>query len=229
MNCQNARQQITDTLAAGQAKLNGEIAAHVRACAGCRTFYAQQAEVFRAMDFGLSAMANEPAPASLVPRVRGRMEETRASNPWFYRFLPAAAVLVIACLIALPLVRRSFRPGGVQVTVIPKRSENGVEPRQPLAGQPEKSRVPPATREPSPRHSARPAAPQMPAQTVELAILVSPEESQGLLQLAAAVPRSPQWAQAMVHPATPPASQIAPIEPVEIANLEVNSLSEGNQ
>jgi len=49
------------------------------------------------------------------------------------------------------------------------------------------------------------------------------------LQLAAAVPRDPQWAQAMVHPAPPKSSQIAPIEPVEIANLEVNPLSEENQ
>ncbi len=67
------------------------------------------------------------------------MEETHTVSPWLYRLLPVAAVLVVVWVIAFPLVRRSFRFGGVQVAVIPERSENGVEPRQPLAGQPEKS------------------------------------------------------------------------------------------
>ena len=61
-------------------------------------------------------MANEPVPVSLLPRVRARMEENRAGNSWFYRLLPIAAALVIACLIALPLVRRSLRFGDAQVS-----------------------------------------------------------------------------------------------------------------
>jgi hypothetical protein len=229
MNCQSARELIAETLAVSREELTREIAGHIQSCAECRTFYAQQAELFRAMDSGLGAMVNEAVPPSFLPRVRALMAETHTVSPWFYRLLPAAAVLVIACLIAFPFVRRSFRSGGVEVAVIPERSENGGEPRQPLAGQPEKSPVPPATGEQSPRHSARPPAAQRPAQTAGLAVLVTAEESQGLLQLAAAVQRSPQWAQAMVHPTAPPASQIAPIEPVEIANLEVNPLSEESQ
>ena len=66
-------------------------------------------------------------------------------------------------------------------------------------------------------------------QSSEVAVLVSPEESRGLMQLAAAVPRDPQWARAMLHPAPAPSSQIAPIEPVEIANLEVSPLPEETQ
>jgi len=229
MNCQGAREQTVDTLATGRVEMTREVAGHIQSCAECRTFYAQQAELFRAMDSGLSAMANEPMPASLLPRVRARMAETHTVSPSFYWLLPAAAVLVIACLIAFPIMRRSSRSRGVQVAVIPERSKNGGEPRRPLAEQPEKSTIPPATREQSPRHSARPPAAQRRAQTAELAVLVSSEESEGLLQLAAAVPRSPQWAQAMVHPAAPPASQTAPIEPVEIATLEINPLSQENQ
>ena len=227
MNCQSAREQIAETLAASREELTRETSGHVQSCAGCRAFYAQQAALFRAMDSGLTSMVNESVPPSLLPRVRARMEETR--TPWFYRLLPVAAVLVIVCVIAFPLVRRSFRSGGVQVAVIPKRSENGVGPRQPLPEQPEKSGIPPATREQNPRHSARPPAARRSAQTTEVAVLVSSEESQGLLQLAMAVPRSPQWAQAMVHPAAPQSIQVAPIEPVEIASLEVNPLSEENQ
>ncbi len=229
MNCQNAREQITDLLAAGRVELTGELAGHVQSCAGCGTFYAQQAKLFRAMDSALSAMANEPMPLSLLPRVRARMEETRTLSPWFYRLLPIAAILVIAYLIAFPLARRSLRSDGVQVAVIPKRSESRVQSRPPLAGQPETLKVPPATREQRPRHSVRLPAAQRPAQTAEVAVLVSSEESQGLLQLAAAVPRSPQWAQAMLHPVDLARTQIEPIEPIEIASLEVSPLSGENQ
>jgi len=229
MNCQSAREQIFNTLAASHGELAGELAAHVQSCGGCRTFYAKQAELFGALDSGVSAMANEPVPASLLPRVRARMEENCTSSPWFNRLLPLAAVLVIVCLIAFPLVRRSFRSGGVQVAVIPEPSENGVEPRQSPAGQLEESTVPPAGRKQSLRHPVPPPAARRPAQAAEVAVLVSPEEFRGLMQLAAAVPRDPQWARAMVHPAPVPSSQITPIEPVEIANLEVHPLSEENQ
>ncbi len=229
MNCQNAREQITDLLAAGSVELTGELAGHVPSCAGCGTFYAQQAEIFRAMDSALSAMANEPMPLSLLPRVRARMEETRTLSPWFYRLLPIAAILVIAYLIAFPLVRRSLRSDRVQVAVIPNSIENGVQSRPEPAGQQERSMGVPATREPIRRHSVRPPAAQRPAQTAEVAVLVSSEESQGLLQLAAAVPRSPQWAQAMLHPVELPPIQIEPIEAIEIADLEVKPLSEENQ
>lgn len=229
MNCQNAREQITDVLAAGSVELTRELTGHVQSCAGCRTFYAQQAELFRAMDSGLSSMANEPVPASLLSRVRARMEETHTASPWSYRLLPVAAILVIACLVASPLVRRSLRSDRVQVAVIPERSEHGVQSRSPLAGQPERSNVVPATKEQRPRHSVRPPAAQRPVRTAEVAVLVSSEESRGLLQLAAAVPRSPQWAQAMLHPVELPPIQIEPIEPIEIADLEVQPLSEENQ
>ncbi|HYW66982.1 MAG TPA: hypothetical protein VFB10_09785 [Candidatus Dormibacteraeota bacterium] len=229
MNCQNARERITDLLAAGSVEPTKELTGHMESCAGCGTFYAQQAALFRAMDSALSAMANEPMPLSLLPRVRARMAETRTSSTWFYRLLPIAAILVVAYVIAFPLVRHSFRSGSVQVAVIPKRSENGVQSRPPLAGQPEISKVHTATREQRPRHSVRLPAAQRPVQTAEVAVLVSSEESQGLLQLAAAVPRSPQWAQAMVHPAASPSTQMTPIKPVEIANLEVQPLSGGNE
>lgn len=229
MNCQSAREHIAEALAASREELTGEVTDHVQSCAGCRAFYAQQTELFRAMDSGLSAMANEPVPASLLPRVRARMEGTRTASLWLYRLLPIAAILVIACLIAFPLVRRSVRSGAVQVAVIPKRIENGVEPRPPQVQQPEESAAPSVRQGRSSRHSTQASGAHRPARAPESAVLVDPEESRGLLQLAAAALRSPRWAQAMVHPAAPPASQIAPIEPVEIANLEVNPLSEESQ
>lgn len=228
MNCQGAREQTVDTLATGRVEMTREVAGHIQSCAECRTFYAQQDAFFRAMDSGLGAMVNESVPLSLLPRVRARMAETHTVSPWFYRLLPAAAVLVIACLIVLPLVRRSSRSRSVQVAVIPERSENGGEPRRPLAEQPEESTVPRATRELSPRHSARPPAAQRRAQAAEVAVLVSPEESRGLLQLAETVRQRPHWAQAMLAAGTPPPVQMETISPIETADLKIAPLEGGN-
>ena len=189
MNCQSAKELITDTLAWGSVELTGNLTGHVQSCAGCGTFYARQAELFRAIDSGLSAMANELVPASLLPRVRAQMEETRGASLWFYRPLPIAAILVIASLIAFPLMRRNFRSDSLRVAVISNRVENGGASRPPLARQPETPQVSPATREQRPRHSVGSPAAQKPVRTDDVAVLVSSGESQGLLQLAAAVPR----------------------------------------
>jgi predicted anti-sigma-YlaC factor YlaD len=229
MNCKGARERITDSLAAGQANLVGGLAIHVQSCEECRTFCAQQGQLFRAMDTGLRAMANEPAPPSLLPGVRARMQETYARRPWFYRLLPVAAILIVAALIGVPMLRRSMQSGGVQVTVIPNRGEDGVAARWPLAEQTEKSVASTAGQAGAVRRSSRPPAGRRPAQATAAPIVVASQESQAIRQLAAAVLQSPAWAEAMVHPAAPRSDQMEPIEPVEIANLEVKALSEENQ
>ena len=229
MNCQVARVQITDSLAAGSMKLTKDLAGHVQSCAGCGTFYAQQAELFRAMDSGLGTMANEPIPASLLPRVRARMEVAHAVSSWFYRLVPVAGILVVACLIAFPLVHRSVRTGGVQVAVVPRRSGSDIGPRQPIADQSGSLMVPHAPRKQIARDTSRTSVARRSIRPTEVAVIVDPEESKGLFELAAAVRQRPQWAQAMLHPVELPPIQMKPIEPIEIADLEVQPLSEGSQ
>ncbi len=130
MNCQNAREQITDTLAGGSAELTGELTAHVETCAGCGAFYVQQAELFRAVDSGVSAMANEPVPASLLPRVRARMEERIPRRSWVSSALTAAAALAVVVLVAIfhPLVEK--KPKGMPVSAIPALSKDNPEVHQ---------------------------------------------------------------------------------------------------
>jgi hypothetical protein len=229
MNCKNARERITDALANGQMKLAGEVAVHLLACEGCRAYHAQQAELFRAMDSGLRAMANEPVPPSLLTGVRVRLEETRTSSHWLYRLLPVSAVLVVAALIAVPLLRRSIRSGGVQVIAIPKHMEKSVEPPQAIAEQPDKSNGPRAPQEQIVHTPSRALIARRPMRPIEVAVIVDPGESKGLFELAAAANQSPQIAQAMLHPVAPPPIEMEPIKTVELANLEVKPLSEENQ
>ncbi len=83
MNCKD-RKRRSRCAGCGAGEPLRKLAMHVQSCEGCRTFCAQQGQLFRAMDTGLRAMANEPAPPSLLPGVRARMlEKPVARRPWF--------------------------------------------------------------------------------------------------------------------------------------------------
>jgi len=226
MNCQNARQQITDTLAAGQLELAAELTLHVQACAGCREFYTQQAELFRAMGSGLSVMVNLPMPASLLPNVRARLGETEAGRRWLPVLLPAAAVLVIACILAVPLLRRSKVSNGAPVASAPVAGHQEPRISQPEKKPLEQAAVSPAPRPKPVRSVQRKASPRSDESASLPVVLVDPRESAGFAQLAAMVYRQPELGKALLEPVELPAEVSMAIAPLRVPDLEIESLGE---
>jgi hypothetical protein len=53
----------------------GELHAHLDACASCRAAFEQEQSLFASIDAGLRAAANPEVPVSLLPRVRARLDE----------------------------------------------------------------------------------------------------------------------------------------------------------
>src|SRR5271166_6063082 len=107
MNCNNAKQQITDTLAAGQAELGPEITIHLQACEGCRAFYVQQAKLFRAIGSGLHAIANEPVPPSLLPGIRVQLgDQSVIRRAWIPRWGLAVVAAAIILTVSVGYVKR---------------------------------------------------------------------------------------------------------------------------
>jgi anti-sigma factor RsiW len=96
MNCQQSQKGILDALAAGEAKLPGRVAAHQQDCAGCQAYFESQARLFRQLEEGLTAIANEEVPASLLPRVRARLDE---KPPQRYSWMPGWGLAAIAAVI----------------------------------------------------------------------------------------------------------------------------------
>lgn len=229
MNCQKAREQINDTLAAGEVKLAGELAVHLQGCEACRAFHSQQRQLFRDLDSGLNAIANETIPPSLLPGVRVRLEVARPTSPWIYRLAPIGTVLIVAALIALPVVRHAIRHNGVQEAVNSKPSDQNNAPRQMLLEQPEQSANRTTAGVLPVRRAALPPAEKRKTRAAAVPILVDPEESQAILELAATVREHPAWAEAMVHPAAEPSSEMLPIAPIAITDLEVKPLAEEDQ
>ncbi|HXR34198.1 MAG TPA: hypothetical protein VN830_10840 [Verrucomicrobiae bacterium] len=216
MNCQNAREQITDTLAAGNVELSGDLTGHVQSCAGCGTFYARQAELFLAMDSGLSAMANEPVPVSLLPRVRARMEESVSGRGWVSNRLAAAAALAVVLVAVIFFPRAEKKPLEVPVMAIPTLSKDRPEAHQhgEIAGA--------AAALPIGQKMIRAKA-SGPANTNEIAaapeVIVLVEERQAFARFVAELPKEREVALALTRPAPAPEDV-----PVEIALLQIESL-----
>jgi hypothetical protein len=226
MNCELFQAKLTDALSAGDQTFPPEIVSHLQLCADCKAFHEAQARLFHSLDAGLQAMVNQPVPASLLPRVRARLDETEAGRRWLPVLLPAAAVLVVACILAFPLLRRARVSNGAPVAAAPAigRQEPGIS--QPEKKPLEQAAVSPAPQPKPVRSVQRKASPRSGESAPLPVVLVDPRESAGFAQLVAMIDRQPKLAKDLLHPVEPPAEVAKAIEPLEVPGLEIQSLGD---
>jgi hypothetical protein len=217
MNCKQYQEKILESLASGAGLFPGEVTAHRQACPVCRGFHEQQASVFRSIDAGLRAMANQEVPPSLVPGLRARLDQEhpprRAWIPGWSFAVTVVAVGVLAVGIAYvrrppesrpnssgsgPMVSRGagnpapvVQPPSKTVGGLPSRTHKGVSSSAPLPSRSE-------------------AAPE---------VIVLAEERQAFVKFVAELPEERDVALALTRPAPPEADV-----PVEIALLQIESL-----
>jgi hypothetical protein len=98
MPCQHYKDALIEAAANG-AEPQGELRAHLNVCLDCRAAFEQEQSLFASIDTDLHVTANAEVPASLLPRVRARLDEAAAPRSgwvtnWFA--LASAAVMVVA-------------------------------------------------------------------------------------------------------------------------------------
>ena len=95
--------------AASSAQPQGDLRAHLEACASCRAAFEQEQSLFASIDAGLHATANAEVPASLLPRVRARLDEESAPRRiWTTNWLVlTSAAVVVVTLFAVRAVWRT--------------------------------------------------------------------------------------------------------------------------
>jgi hypothetical protein len=99
--------------AASGSRPQDDLRAHLDACVACRAGFELEQSLFASIDAGLHVTANADVPASLLPRVRARLDEESAPRRvWATNWLvlASAAVMVVAFLTA----RVVWRPNVVQ-------------------------------------------------------------------------------------------------------------------
>ena len=127
MPCKHYKDALIEAAASG-AEPPGELRAHLAGCVDCRAAFELEQALFASIDAGLHVAANAEAPASLLPRVRARLDEESPSRRiWVTNWLvlASAAVIVVAFLAA----RAVWRPNAVNqpvVTAVTAPVEHGV-------------------------------------------------------------------------------------------------------
>lgn len=100
MLCKDYRKELTDVAASGCA-LSGQLQDHVEACVACREFFAQEHQLFAAIDSGVRLKANAEVPASLLTRVRARLHEQPVRRR---SWLPASVVCATAAMVLTAVI-----------------------------------------------------------------------------------------------------------------------------
>jgi len=107
MPCENYREALTEAAATGAAP-SSELRSHLEGCASCRTAFAEERQLFAAVDAGLRANANAEVPASLLPRVRAKLNELAVPRrSWIPAYVAVAAA--VALVVASVFVRGAGR------------------------------------------------------------------------------------------------------------------------
>jgi hypothetical protein len=97
MPCKHYKNALIEAAASG-AKPQGDLRAHLAACDSCRAAFAQELALLSSIDASLHVTVNAEVPASLLPRVRARLdEEADSSRCWTANWfaLASAALLVV--------------------------------------------------------------------------------------------------------------------------------------
>jgi hypothetical protein len=132
MPCKHYKGALIETAASG-ADPQGDLRAHLDGCAECRSAFEQERSIFASIDGGLHVAANAEVPASLLPRVRARLDEESAPRRiWATNLLvlASAAVLFVVLLATRALWRPNAAHQPVETTVKVPPPQHATAPSQ---------------------------------------------------------------------------------------------------
>lgn len=222
MPCEHYKDALIEAAASGAA-LQGDLRAHLDVCADCLSTFEQEQALFASIDVGLRVTANAEMPASLLPRVRPRLDESAVTrHRWLQPLIFAAASAALAFAIFLFARPPHSIPNdqAKQTPRVPAREtsetnaphQNSGAARQMVSSNRNISQ----TRV----HSTlfRPAASSRPE------ILVPPDEREAFARFVFAL--RGEVALALVMPALPAKDEPTSLEPLKINGLEIKPLEE---
>lgn len=222
MPCEPYQNALIEAAASGTVP-QGELRAHLAACAACRTDLAQEQSLFSSMDQGLRAAANAEVPASLLPRVRARLaEEAAPRRMWTQPLIFAGASVALAFAIFLVVWPHHTRPDNqakqtpqIPVSVTPEanaRGQNSGPATQVVSSNVNNSRTPGQST------LLRTVASSEPE------VLVPPDEREAFSRFVATLQERGDVAVALVTPSSDSKGGPAGLKRLHIDSLEVKPL-----
>ncbi len=115
MLCEHYKEALMEA-ASSDVPPPGDLRAHLDGCGACRAAFEQEQVLFASIDAGLRVTSNADVPASLLPRVRVRLDaEAAPTRSWLTNWLVlASAAAVIAAFFVARVVWRPDAPQNPQ-------------------------------------------------------------------------------------------------------------------
>jgi anti-sigma factor RsiW len=224
MPCENYREALIETAAAESAP-SRELRSHLDACPSCRAAFAEEQQLFAAIDTGLRATANAEVPASFLPRVGARIQEASVS-PRRWRLSLILALVGAATVVTIFIGARPRRPGidkpGNPIFAV-NAPEKSVAPTGPGATV---SAV--AVASTRAHHVQRKGSVETPssASSNQLEVLVPPDEREAFARFVTAQQVRNDVIVAVVAPTPDDEDKRPSVKPLQIAKLVVKPLEQ---
>ncbi len=224
MPCENYKDALIEA-AASNGQPQGNLRAHVDACASCRAAFERERCLFASIDAGLHGTANPEVPTSLLLRVRARLDEGVATQRrWLQPVILAAASVALTFaifLLARPLHPRpdSQAKQAPQIPVSQTPVTNAGNQNSGASAQIVSSAV---NNSRTRSHSTllRPVA------SSQQEVLVPADEREAFARFVAVLGEHREVALALVTPAPQTKNEPASLEPLQINGLEIKPLEE---
>ena len=224
MPCKHYKEALIEAAASGAAP-SGELRLHFGECASCREAFAQEQFLFSAIDSDRHAAANAEVPASLVPRVRARLEETIAPRlGWMQPLVLASACVALAFAVFLMARPHHAAPeevakqGPVMVPA-PTAPKTNANPEKISPSGSQIGALPvnhfQVLRNSTNRHSAA---------SSNREVLVPPDEREGLAHLVATLNERRDFAVALRAQRPEKKDGLVTVDPLQISDIEIKPL-----
>ena len=198
---------------------------HQESCSECRDYFQSHASLFRAIDQGLSSIANSPVPPSLLPAVRARLAGQPAGHSFRFHGWPLAALATAALVVVFaffwhrPTQRDKAVPDVARVT-----APRTLDPERDTPVIPESPRRAELRPHPGKQRSSSTLPAEVTHDEPSSEVIVLAEEREAFVRFVAEVPENRAAAAGLTRrmPENEPIVEIAllTIKPVEVKLLE---------
>ena len=243
MSCKEYRPKLIEA-ATMPAEVGVALQTHLADCVSCRELFADEQELYAAIDGELARVANANATPSFLPRVRAAMEQERAASVASHSrfvFWPVAAAIAAVAVLFVVFQRVPSQPQtATRVTASASAADSAMSPATSsatnsaaisrtgeIASEPKvvpRETIDHRVRKPRSfstlaKTESRHESSQMPE------VLVPPDERIALAKFVAALPRRREMAVALTKPSpSAPSADVVSV-PLQIAELKLEPLS----
>lgn len=223
MLCEHYKDALTQA-AAGTAAPSAELRAHLSECPSCRATLAEEQSLFAVIDSGIHALSNAEVPASLLPRVRARLDQAAAARfGWVHPlvFASAGVALTFAVFLLARPHRAAPEEAAKQGSAVPALTAPTTE-TSPNKTSSEGTQI--AAIRVNHRQTSRNSTKRPFAASSNPEVLVPPGEREGLAQLVASLNEHRDLAAALVASRPEKKDALVTVDPLQISHIEIKPL-----